>query len=147
MVRRSRHRRVIPRPSSRGFTYLWVLFAVALVGVSLVTAASFWVSTANRQKRVQLEWAGAQFKDAIGSFYEGGPGGAKSYPRTWADLLEDRRFAVPRRHLRRIYINPFSNTPDWELVRCASGGVCGVRASSGHGEPVLEFVYVSGQVY
>ena len=146
MVRRASHRRGIQRASSRGFTYLWVLFAVALLGISLVTASALWVSTANRQKRVQLEWAGAQFKEAIGSYYESSPGGSKSYPRTLADLLEDRRFAVPRRHLRRVYINPFSNTRDWEFLHCASGGLCGVRARSGNSEPLLEFVYVSGQV-
>lgn len=146
MVRRSPHRRGIPRASSRGFTYLWVLFAVALLGISLVTASTLWVSTANRQKRVQLEWAGAQFKEAIGSYYESGPGGNKSYPRTFDDLLEDRRFGLPRRHLRRIYFNPFSAMRDWEPVQCGFEGICGFKTNSSGEVPMPAFVYVPDTV-
>ena len=135
-----RHRHVTSLASSRGVTYLWVLFAVALVAVSLASVADLWVSTAHRQKREQLAWVGAQFRDAIGSYYESGPGGSKSYPRTLEDLLDDRRFAVTRRHLRRIYYDPFSGRRDWELVFCTSGGVCGVRTKLTSEAKVFEFI-------
>lgn len=141
---RDRHRRVTSRVSSRGVTYLWVLFAVALVAVSLVGVSHLWASTAHRQKTEQLAWVGAQFRDAIGSYYESSPGGIKSYPRTLEDLLDDRRFAVTRRHLRRIYFDPFSGREDWELVLCSSGHVCGVRTKLISEAKAFEFIYVPG---
>lgn len=139
---RVRHLRVVHRASNRGFTYLWVLFAVALVSVSLVAASDVWVSTADRQKREQLVWVGAQFRDAIASYYESGPGGSKSYPRSLDDLLDDRRFAVTSRHLRRVYFDPFSGARDWEPVFCTSGGLCGVRTKHIAEVMASEFIYV-----
>ena len=32
------------------------------------------------------------------------------------ELLADRRFPTPQRHLRQLYDDPFTGRPDWELV-------------------------------
>jgi type II secretory pathway pseudopilin PulG len=113
--------------SQRGFTYLGVLLAVALLGIGMSAASEVWVTVARRQRMEQLEWLGAQFVQAIGSYYEAPAGRVKAYPKTLQDLLEDRRFAFTRRHLRQLYVNPFSGAADWELVRAPDGGVRGVR--------------------
>lgn len=138
-----RHRRGCSRAPTRGFTYLWVLFAVALLGVSLMAISEIWVSTARREKHVQLDWIGEQFRTAIASYYEGSPGANKEYPHNLEELQNDRRFAVPRRHLRRMYVNPFTGRRDWELISCGRGGFCGVRAVTEGQERSLDFVYVS----
>lgn len=135
------HRRGCSRASTRGFTYLWVLFAVALLGISLMAISEVWVSTARREKRAQLDWIGEGFKTAIASYYESGPGN-KEYPRSLEELLDDRRFAVPRRHLRRVYLNPFTGRRDWELLSCGRGGFCGVRVAIEGQERSLDFIYV-----
>lgn len=114
---------------ARGFTYLGMLLALALLGIGLTAASEVWVTAARRQRLVQLEWVGQQFIQAIGSYYESAPGGqAKAYPRTLHDLLEDKRYPFVRRHLRQSYANPFSATSDWELVLASGGGIRGVRA-------------------
>jgi type II secretory pathway pseudopilin PulG len=65
-----------------GFTYLGVLLAIALLSVGLTAASEVWVTVARRQRLEQLNWAGQQFAQAIGSYYESSPGGAKAYPKT-----------------------------------------------------------------
>jgi type II secretory pathway pseudopilin PulG len=137
----------IAPPRSReqgGFTYLWVLMAIAVIGIGLLAASDMWVTTARREKTQELEWIGSQFIQAIGSYYQSSPGAAKSYPPSLQALLDDRRHAVARRHLRTIYRNPFTGAVDWDLVMAADGTVRGVRAvlSVEVGGPVREFVYL-----
>ncbi len=130
--------------TTRGFTYLWVLFAVALAGIALVASSAVWGKVAAREKREQFAWAGEQYRRAIGSYYESSPGGAKVFARTFEDLLQDARFPNPRRHLRALYLDPFTGT-SWEAIRGADGGIRGVRGQWDDGEnasAVKEFIYV-----
>jgi type II secretory pathway pseudopilin PulG len=115
----------------RGFTYLGVLLAIALLGIGLVAAAEVWTTTAKRQRIEQLDWVGQQYVQAIGSYYETSPGRAKVFPRSLEDLLEDRRVPFVRRHLRQLYANPLSGKPDWELIEAPGLGIRGVRAKQG----------------
>lgn len=126
-----------------GFTYLGLLIVIALLGIGLVAASEVWVTSAHRQKAEELEWIGAQFTQAIGSYYESSPGGAKAYPSSLQELLEDRRYVTMRRHLRTIYANPFTGKADWELVKAADSRVRGVRTvhMTQAGSKVMEFVY------
>ncbi len=134
------------RRRQRGFTYLWVLFAVALLGVGLTAASEVWVAAARRQQREQFDWVGAQFVRAIGSHYHAGPGGLHSFPKDFADLLEDRRSATPRRHLRSVYPNPFTGRADWELLRGGDGRMRGVRGvmMTSEGPVAHDFAYTPG---
>jgi type II secretory pathway pseudopilin PulG len=115
--------------AQRGFTYVGLLLAVALAGVALAAAGMLWSTTAKRDKEAELLFVGDQFRRAIGSYYEGTPG-AKRYPQRLADLLEDKRLAVTRRHLRQIYADPMTGQPDWDLVRLPDGAIGGVHSRS-----------------
>ena len=128
-----------------GFTYLGVLLAIALLGIGLTAASEVWVTIAKRQRLEQLDWVGQQFVQAIGSYYEASPGRVKAYPPTLQDLLEDRRFAFVRRHLRQVYVNPFSAAADWDVVRAPDGGIRGLRVDLARVDAATssrEFVYV-----
>ena len=130
--------------AERGFTYLGLLLAIALIGIGLTAASEVWVATARRQKMIELEWIGAQFVQAVGSYYEASPGSVKVYPSSLEELLEDPRYLTVRRHLRRIYANPFTGSTKWEPVRGPGGRLQGVRVllSAELGGSVREFVYV-----
>jgi type II secretory pathway pseudopilin PulG len=143
--RRNRGRCSGARPRSAGFTYLWVLFAIAIMGVGLLAVSEVWVTTAARYKRVQFEWVGAQYRQAIGGYYEASRGGAKEFPAKLEDLLVDPRYPTTRRHLRVFYVNPFTGKPDWEPVRSGDGRIRGVRAPlpEGYGSRLIEFVYAA----
>jgi type II secretory pathway pseudopilin PulG len=132
--------------TQRGFTYLGLLLAIALLGIGMTAASEVWVTVARRQRMEQAEWAGQQYVQAIGSYYESSPGRVKAHPKTLQDLLEDRRFTFVRRHLRQVYVNPFSGNADWELVKAPDGGIRGValpvRSEIGTEAPVREFSYM-----
>jgi len=113
----------------RGFGLLLMLFAVAGIGLVLAGAGEVWHTAAQREKEAELLFAGHQFRRAILSYHEASPEAAKQYPERLEDLLEDRRFPGMRRHLRRIYADPFTGRPDWALVRL-QGRIVGVHSLS-----------------
>lgn len=133
----------------RGFTYLGLLLSIAIVGLGLTLASEVWVNVARRQKLEQLEFVGQQFVQAIGSYYESTPGPVKRYPTTLQDLLDDRRNAFVRRHLRQVYVNPFTGLSDWEAVVAPAGGIQGVRTTlpmaNGVSSASAEFKYSSAR--
>lgn len=117
------------RHAAAGFTYLGVLAAIALMGVALMAVSDVWVTTANRQKMAQLEWAGDQYAQAIGSYYYANVGSVRFYPKTVGDLIEDRRYLSIKRHLREPYPNPFTDKLDWQLIAAPDGGFRGVQTT------------------
>lgn len=127
----------------QGFTYLGLLLAIAILGIGLTAASEVWVTTAKHQKMQELEWIGAQFKQAVGSYYAASPGSVQVYPASLEELLEDRRYLTIRRHLRTVYLNPFTGKADWERVIGADGRMRGVRVriQLGSGEEVREFIH------
>ncbi len=145
MVATTRHCGGVPAQAAGGFTYVWVLLAIAIMGVGLLAVSEVWVTSARRQRLVELDWIGAQFVQAIGGYYEATPGVIiKTYPLNLQDLLEDRRYLTVRRYLRQIYANPFSGKADWTLVITADGGFSGVRVvvPTGTGDVLREYVYL-----
>ncbi len=119
-----------PRVSPEGgFTFVSVLFAVTVMGIALLAASRVWTSMAAGEKEAELLFRGDQIRRAIGRYYEASPG-AKSYPPELQSLIKDPRFPAARRHLRRIYDDPFTGKPDWELIKAPGGGIMGVRSAS-----------------
>ena len=133
---RSRSEFTRPLPA-RGFTYLGLLFALALLGLALGAAGTVWSVVRQRDREQQLLWAGGEIRRAIGQYYQGGPGGLRSFPQSLQDLTEDRRGPVMVRHLRRVYRDPMTPDGDWELIRASDGGVTGV-ASKAQGKPMKQ---------
>lgn len=115
--------------TARGFTYLGLLFALALIGLALGAAGTVWSAAARRDKEQELLWRGGEIRRAIARYYQAG-GGLRMFPKTLEDLLEDRRGPVMLRHLRRVYADPMTGSADWELLRTASGELIGVASRS-----------------
>ncbi len=112
-----------------GFTYLGVLFLVALVGAGLVSVAEVWHTLAQHDKETELLFIGNQFRSAIERYYGASPGAAQ-YPKSLEDLLEDKRFPNVRRHLRRIYVDPMTGKSEWGLTQLEGVGIVGVHSLS-----------------
>ena len=115
------------RKRQSGFTFLGLLLAIVLLGIGLTAASEVWFTAAQRQRQAQSQWAAQEFVRAIGRYYESGPGGVKRFPKSVDDLLEDRRGAVLRRHLRQIYVNPQTGNREWVWVTAPDGGLMGVQ--------------------
>ena len=112
-----------------GFTYLGLLFAVALAGIALAGTGVLWQLESRREKEKELLFIGEQYRRAIGSYYDKSPGNEKQYPEKLDELIEDKRFPTPLRHLRRLYRDPMSTDGEWELIRL-QGRSIGVASRS-----------------
>ncbi|MBA4143103.1 MAG: type II secretion system protein [Nitrosospira sp.] len=115
--------------SEKGFTYLWVMFTVALTGVGLAGAGQIWQTELRREKEKELLFVGEQFRRAIESYYESSPG-AKRYPESLEKLLSDDRFPTVKRHLRKVFIDPMTGAAEWALIRRPGIGIVGVHSLS-----------------
>lgn len=120
----------LPPARQRGFTYMAVILAVALLGAGLAATGEVWRTVQQREKEKELLYIGNEYRQAIARYVEGGPGGERRFPRRLEDLLLDNRYPSIRRYLRRIYRDPMTGSVDWGLVRTPDGGISGVFSKS-----------------
>lgn len=123
----SRCDRVLAYRACGGFSYLWVLLLVALMGVGLTVAAEVHSVASQRDKERELIAIGRQFSTAIGRYYESGAN--REFPMSLDDLLRDERVPGVRRHLRKIFVDPMTGKAEWGLVRF-DGRIVGVHSLS-----------------
>lgn len=116
--------------ATAGFTYLAVLLLVALIGLGLASAATLFAAAQQRERELELLFVGNQYRQAIGSYYESTPGGAKQFPPTLEALLKDERHPVTVRHLRKLYSDPMTGRRDWVLVMTPDNRIAGVASRS-----------------
>lgn len=117
------------RRAAGGFTYLGAMFLVVLMGLALTGALELWSTGSQRQRERELLWVGNQYARALQSYYLQSPG-AKQFPQTLDQLLEDRRFPTTRHHLRKLYPDPITHSTDWGLVMSPDGRIAGVYSQS-----------------
>ncbi|MFA6015746.1 MAG: type II secretion system protein [Gallionellaceae bacterium] len=113
-----------------GYTYLLLIFLVALLSAALAAAGDVWATTRQREKEIELIFAGDAIRLAIASYYN--VGSAKQYPAQLSDLLKDPRFPETRRHLRQLYPDPFApaSAVAWIEIKAPQGGIMGVASAS-----------------
>ena len=121
----------------RGFTYVAMLVTVAVIGIGLAGTAEVWSLAQQREKEAELLFVGNQYREAIGRYYEATPGGGKRYPAKLEDLLEDKRYPMPKRHLRKLYADPLTGKAEWGIMDAPEGGVIGVY-SLAQGTPLKQ---------
>jgi len=115
-----------------GFTFLWLLFLVAGLGVGMAAVGTLWHTAAQREKEKQLLFVGNEYRRAIESFQKIPlPAGQQDrLPKTLDQLLLDPRFQHTVRHLRRLYPDPITGNEEWGLLKDAQGGISGVFSQS-----------------
>ena len=104
-------------PRAGGFTYLTILFVIAILLGGLALISEVWHTSAVREKEAQLLQVGDELRRAIERYYLSGP---RIYPRNLSDLVQDPRQPGVVRHLRKIYPDPFTNSTEWGLVKAAA---------------------------
>jgi type II secretory pathway pseudopilin PulG len=120
----------------RGFTYLWLLFVLAIGGATIAAIGERASTAVLRDREAELNFRGRAIAMAISSYWDAGAsateGPEKKLPSSLQDLLEDRRGLVPLRHLRQLYADPYTGLTDWVLVTPLEGtglsGIAGVRS-------------------
>jgi type II secretory pathway pseudopilin PulG len=118
------------RPA-RGFSYLGLLFVLAVMGLAASATVRFGVMVERRQAEDELLFVGREFRNALRSYQSATPpNAAQRQPTRLQDLLRDPRFPEPRRHLRRIYADPLTGRAEWGLIKSLDGALIGVYSLS-----------------
>jgi type II secretory pathway pseudopilin PulG len=123
-------RRDKQRAGQRGFTYVWLLALVAVVGVGLAAVGPLWAEEAKREQEAELLRVGQLYAEAIARYHRMSPGSVRRYPERLEDLLVDTRFVGTVRHLRSLYADPVTRGQPWALLRAADGGIQGIASQS-----------------
>ena len=112
----------------KGFTFIGLLMAVAIMGVALLAVGEVWSFAQKREKEHELLFVGDQFRQAIRLYYAHTPATSKlqPYPMTLEDMLKDPRYPSTQRYLRRIYLDPIDNSSEWGLLKNPNGSIFGV---------------------
>ena len=116
---------------SRGFTYLGLIILLAIM--ALVAAAGLKMGTLLQRAAAEEELLeiGAQFSEALRSYAAATPQGKPPQPPSLQDLLKDPRFPNPRRHLRKIFVDPITGKAEWGVIWLGDKvGVLGVHSLS-----------------
>ena len=136
---------------SRGFAYVLLLAAVAIIAVAATASLRIGVQMSRRDAEQSLLYVGSEFERALRS-YAGMPASANVNasnvatnqallsargPRTLEELLKDPRTPGIRRHLRQIYADPMTGQQTWGLVKDPAGFIIGVY-SLAEGTPIKQ---------
>jgi len=112
-----------------GFTYVWLLVAIAIMAAGLAAIGEVATTAAKREKEAELLFVGDQYARAIAE-YAASSQGEPQYPQSFDELLADKRYPNVRRYLRRVYADPMTGRADWGLIRGPGGGIVGVHSQS-----------------
>lgn len=109
-----------------GYVLLALLITITIGGLAAVRTAEVWSTLEQREKEEQLLFVGAQYLQAIRSYYAATPRGTRELPPSLEALLQDDRFPQPVRHLRQLYADPFQGG-GMDLIR-VGGRIAGVAS-------------------
>jgi type II secretory pathway pseudopilin PulG len=127
----------------RGVVLLALLLTLALGGIALMAAVDVWWLSRQREREQELLFVGDQYRQAIQRYYFGAPPGTpRVLPASLEDLLEDDRYPVPVRHLRRLYRDPVTGSDEWGVLHLGDR-VAGVHSLSDR-EPVKQAEFAAG---
>lgn len=121
---------MLPVNRQSGFSYLLVLFFIASVAAGLSAVGELWATSRQRERELDLLFAGSAIRQAISTYYKDTPGPVKQYPASLESLLKDPRFPDTRRYLRQLYPDPMSGNTEWVLIMAPQGGIMGVASAS-----------------
>lgn len=130
--------------AERGFTYLWLLAALAVLGVAMAAVGPLWAQSAQRDREADLIRVGMAYARAIEHFEALTPPGGQALPRNVDELLLDPRFPFPVRHLRTAYLDPMDPGQPMQPIFDTAGGLRGVRSGSAL-EPLRRVAWTDGR--
>lgn len=119
------------RISEAGFTYVALMIAVAIIGMTAAAALQAGSLLQRREAEQALLAAGRDFQAALDSYAKATPAGQPTTPPALENLLRDPRFPGTVRHLRRVPFDPMTGRREWGLARTPDGqGIAGIHSLS-----------------
>jgi type II secretory pathway pseudopilin PulG len=120
---------VWPR-TARGFTYLGLMFVLAVMGLLAAAAGNLWRFESQRDRERELIFVLNEYGRALACYREGHTAAAKTAPTSLEPLLGETVNVGIRRCLRRLYPDPITRQMDWVLLRSPAGGIIGLHSRS-----------------
>jgi type II secretory pathway pseudopilin PulG len=99
------------RRSPRGIVYPLLLGSILVIGVATAGVAELWSTQVKRDKEEELLFRLGEIRRGIARYRAD----HNRLPKELKDLLEDKTQLQARRYLRRIYPDPMTGKPDWDL--------------------------------
>ena len=119
------------RTSEAGFTYVALLIAVAIIGMTAAAALQAGALLQRREAEQALLATGGDFCAALASYARATPAGQPGAPPSLESLLRDPRQPGVVRHLRRVPVDPMTGRAEWAIVRTPDGqGIAAVHSLS-----------------
>lgn len=116
------------RRQEAGFSYLMVMMAITVMGLSMTMAARQWKAIVQRELEADLLAKGIEIQTALALYSAHAKAGrvmpGEVYPQTLAELTRP-----PKPFLRKVYGDPVGRG-EWQLIRAPTGGIMGVRSKS-----------------
>jgi type II secretory pathway pseudopilin PulG len=117
--------------NTKGFTYIALLAAIIIIGISMGAAGKYWQNVVQREKEEELLFRGDQYRLAIERYYYAIPiPGRMQYPASIDDLLKDGRTHTGKRHLRQKYKDPMTGEDFVEIRDQVTRRISGVHSAS-----------------
>jgi len=114
--------------NERGITYLFLMFAIVLIGITTTTAAKQWKGMIQREREADLLTKGIEIQNALALYSATMKAGrvtlGEVYPQSLAELTR-----LPKPFLRKAYRDPMTQG-EWEYLKGPYGGIMGVRSRS-----------------
>ena len=118
--------------NERGVTYLMLMFAIVLIGITTTAAAKQWKAMVQRELEADLLAKGIEIQNALALYSATKKAGrvkpGEVYPQSLAELTR-----LPKPFLRKAYADPMTHG-EWEYLRSPTGDIMGVRSKS-HARP------------
>lgn len=114
-----------------GFTYIALLILLAIIALASTATVTVGKVMSRRSAETELLRIGDEYRAALISYANSTPAGQQITPRKLEDLLRDPRYPEPRRHLRKIYVDPITGKAEWHLIMLQTGnGIIGITSTS-----------------
>jgi type II secretory pathway pseudopilin PulG len=128
----------------RGFTYLWLLAAVAVIGIAMSTVGPLWAQQRQREREAELTRIGMIYVNALEDYYRMSSGSTPHFPAAPEELLLDLRFNANIRHLRQFYDDPVAPGQPLVWIRNERNELVGVRSAS-IDKPLRQVTWTDGR--
>ncbi|UMR30071.1 type II secretion system GspH family protein [Massilia sp. MB5] len=99
----------------QGFSYLIVMFLVAMLTLASVRALQVTLVNEQREREAELLLVGMAYRNAIRSYYQNATGSARQLPKDGKALLDDGRGQRTEHHLRKRFRDPMT-AEAWEEI-------------------------------
>src|SRR2546427_8362505 len=113
----------------RGVTYVVVMLAVVLIGISVPVAAKQWKAVVQREREADLLARGIEIQTALAVYSAQQKKGRTGFPGEIYPLTLEELTKQPKPVLRKAYKDPMTGN-DWEYVRDPTGRIKRVRSKS-----------------